>query len=359
LPVFLRSTARTPYGTFGGAFRRVGPEHLAALAIRESIKRAGMGPEDIEALILGQALRYGQGTDPGRQAALAAELPCPSWAVDQGSLSGVRALISGIHAIESGAHRSVVAAATCSASTVPYLLPAGRWGHRLGQSTALDPLLLDTLEGGGPWQLAMEKGLEDLGRGAGDLTAWIAGSRAKALAPALGSFPVTWKERKGTLTLTSDESPAQTPHPPVPGWPLPPLADGAASLVLSAERSSIRIAGFRETRAVRPTEAIITAVRDLLGASGLRAEALDRMEVDESLLLSPLGLLEAIEGLDPRCMNPHGGAFASGQAHGVEGLRLLVSLCHGLAQDGGRFGLAAMESAEGQAFAILIERTSA
>lgn len=359
MPVFLRSAARTPYGAFGGAFRKVRPEQLAAWAIQEALERAGTGSEQIEAIILGQALRYGQGANPGRQAAQAAGLNCAAWSVDEGKASGLRAVVSGLHAIEAGAHSQLVVATADSASTVPYLLPAGRWGHRLGQSTAMDPLLLDAPEREEARQKSMSKQQAELRIPDSQLTKWMTESRARALACIQGDFPVTVPGRKGLLRIERDEYLELASLSPDPGWPLPPLADGAAALVLSAEGSGIRIVGFRETWADRPTKALLGAVQALLGDAGLRPEDLGQVEVDESLLLSPLSLLQALPGFDPQRMNPGGGAFATGQAHGTEGLRLLVSLFHGLERRGGRFGLAAMETADGLGMAILLERTPA
>ncbi|WP_005038040.1 thiolase [Holophaga foetida] len=361
MAVFLRSAARTPYGAFGGAFRRVAPEQLAAWAIREALGCADMPPGQVDALILGQALRYGRGANPARRAAQAAGLgtTCAAWGVDQGRASGLRALVAGLHAIEAGAHTRLVVAAADSASTVPYLIPAGRWGHRLGQSTAMDPLLLDAPERDAIRQQAMTQRQAELGICYDSLINWATHSREKALScPAL-CFPVTIAARKGPTHLESDEILGMAPPSPEPGWPLPPLADAAAALVMSAEGPGIRIAGFREAWADRPTEALLGAVGPLLESAALTPEDLDQVEVDESLLLSPLGLLQALPGLDPRRVNPGGGAFATGQAHSTEGLRLLISLFHGLERTGGRFGLAAMETADGLGLAILLERTPA
>jgi acetyl-CoA C-acetyltransferase len=356
LPVFLQSAVRTPYGAFGGAFRRLGPVQLAVWAIHEALAWKEASPRKVDAFVLGQSLRYGGGTDPGRQTARAAGIDGPAWVVDQGKASGLRALISGLHAIEAGAYAQVLVAAADSASTVPYLLPAGRWGHRLGQATAMDPLLLDAPEREEGFQNAMARGLTGLGGPSDQLITWPARSRDKALACVPGCFPVTIPGRKGNVHVETDEYLKAPPPEPEAGWPLPPLADGAAALVLSSEGPGMHVVGCHESSADHPTEALLRAVRAVLQEAGLSPRELDWVEVDESLLLSPLSLIKDLQGLDPCRLNPAGGAFATGQAHATEGLRILVTLAHGLERQGGRFGLAAMETPNGQGFAILLER---
>jgi len=363
LTVFLHSAARTPYGAFGGVFRRIGIEHLTAAAIRKALEEAGLADHQAEALILGQAFRYGRGANPARLAAQAAGLTaCPAWVADQGSASGLRAVVAGIHAVEAGAHGTLVVAGADSPSSVPYLLPAGRWGHRLGLSTALDPLLLDAPERDENHQRAMEKQRNRLEINSNSLISWAIQSRERALTSPGGVFPVSFPGRKGPSRVEVDELLSQSPQSAEPGWLLPPLADGAAALVLSChapQGSTIRIAAYRETWSEVPTEALRNAVHGLLQDADLKPENLDQVEVDETLLLSPLSLLQAVPGLEPQRLNPFGGAFATGLAHGAEGLRLLVSLFQGLERTQGRFGLAAMETADGSGMALLLERTPA
>ena len=365
MPVFIRSAVRTPYGAFGGAFRRMHPEQLAAEAIAEVLRQAGIPGDRTGALILGQALRYGRGANPARQAALASGLgrSWAAWGVDQGSLSGLRAVIAGVQAITTGEYEFLICSGADSSSTAPYLLPAGRWGHRLGQSHALDPLLLDAAERQEVHQKAMEDHRSQAGIPQEAIQAWVEQSRRGARFPQGGCFPVTCPVGRGPAQLDADEYLLMAEPPALgPGWPLPPLADGAAALVLSLQRplgSAIQIIDAQEAVADHPTGALLAATQELLARVGLRPRDLDQVEVDESLALSPLALRANLPGLDPLRINPRGGAFATGQAHGAEGVRLLVSLFHGLEDTGGRYGLATMETADGQGMALLLERTPA
>jgi len=366
LPVFIQSAARTPYGAFGGALRLLGPEWLAAEAVLEALRQAGCEPSQVKALILGQSLRYGRGPNPARRTALAAGLgsQAAAWSVDQGPATGLRAVASGVQAILAGSHDRVAVVGADSSSSAPYLLPEGRWGHRLGQSTALDPLILEAPER----QEAARRSLEIHQRGMdipdSDLMDWVTQSQHKAqAATAEGGFlpecfPLEYPTRKGSGTLALDEVLA-CPPALEPGWPLPPLADGAAALLLSAhppEGPGFRVLGFQEAWADRPTEALASVTQSLLDRADLRPQDLDQVEVDESLILAPLALLRDFHGLRPHCLNPRGGAFATGQAFGAEGVRLLVSLCHGLDCIEGRFGLAALATSDGLGLAFLLER---
>nr|WP_320133296.1 hypothetical protein [uncultured Holophaga sp.] len=344
MPIYLLSAARTPWGAFGGALRKLSPSRLAAMAVSGAMRRAGCSPGDVDGLVLGQALRYGLGADPAGQVALEAGLgpDCPAWCVDQGALSGFRAVSDVLHALEAGAHACMIATACASSSATPYLLPAARWGHRLGRSTAQDPLLLDLMEPVGTSPGAGQPG--------GDQTE-ASRSRHQAARWDLEPCPT----RDGDLT--QDEC-------PLPSGPDPGLADGAAALLLGSHppvaTPATRILGLNQAAAVTPAEALDRAVRGLLAQAGLGIGAVERLHIDESLINNPQALpsLATEPGIGER-INPLGGSLATGQAFGAEGIRLLATLHGDLLATGCNLGLAAMASAEGRSMALLLERIPA
>ncbi|MFB3094179.1 MAG: acetyl-CoA C-acyltransferase, partial [Dehalococcoidia bacterium] len=145
--VVIAGAARTPIGTFGGAFADVPATKLGATAIAEALKRAGVKPEQVDEVLMGNVLSAGLGMNPARQAALAAGIPdsTPATAINKVCGSGLKTVALAAGAITLGDAEIVVAGGMEGMSSAPYLLPKGRYGYRMGHGEVTDHMIKDGL----------------------------------------------------------------------------------------------------------------------------------------------------------------------------------------------------------------------
>ena len=390
MTAYLVAAARTPIGGFGGVLASLSAPELGAAALRAAVARAGVPPEAIEQVIMGNVLAAGLGQAPARQAGLGAGIPRAHGALTVNKVcgSGLMAVMLAAQAIRLGEAQVIAAGGMESMSRVPYLLPQARHGHRLGHGPVVDAMILDGLwdphndfhMGNAAERTARALGI---GREAQDRFAAESYRRAQA-AIAEGRFaaeiaPVTTAGRRGPATVDTDEEPgrvdfARIPHlrPAFePGGTITAanastIADGAAAVIVAGEEAVRRHGLTPRARIVAsaaagraPEEfpvAPIDAVRKVLAAAGLSTADVDLFEVNEAFAVVALAAIAEL-GLDPARVNVHGGAIALGHPIGASGARVLVTLLSALEQRGLGRGLATLCLGGGEAVAMVIERT--
>jgi len=384
------SACRTPVGSFRGSLATVTAPQLGAVAIREAVKRAGIAPEDVQEVIMGNVLQAGVGQAPARQAAIFAGLPksVECMTINKVCGSGLKAVMLAAQAIAVGDAETIVAGGMESMSNAPYLLEKAREGYRMGNAELVDALfkdgLLDVynnfLMGNAAEVCAKECNVP---REAQDEFAILSYKRAQS-AQKEGRFKkeivgVQVPAGKGqTVTVLDDEDPFKTNFDKIPTL-MPAffmvgtvtaayaskINDGAAALVImSAARA--------KERGLKPMARIVaqasfakdpvwftTAPADdiakVLKKAGMSVKDIDLFEVNEAFAVVALAV-NKIAGLDMERVNVNGGAIALGHPLGASGARILVTLLHALEARGLKRGLATLCIGGGEASAVIVER---
>jgi acetyl-CoA C-acetyltransferase len=392
---YLLAGCRTPIGKFLGGLAQVTAPQLAATAIAESLRRAGVEAAQIDEVILGHVLSAGVGQAPSRQAALAAGLPptVTTMSVNKVCGSGLQAVMLADQAIRVGDASLIVAGGMENMSRAPYLLADVRQGWKFGTQQTLDSMLHDGL-----WcsfeNCAMGEEADyiaaahSVSRADQDAFA-LESHRRVVAAQAAGELtgeivPVSVDTGKGVKTLDRDEGPradtsleALARLKPAFGTTgtgaagtvtagnSSQLSDGAATVVVASEAVArqhpsplrARIVASA-TFGVPPKEVFIApvgAVKAVLAKSGLRLAEIDLVEMNEAFAAQTLACQRALD-LDPAKLNVRGGAIALGHPIGASGARVLVTLMHALADRQLRRGLATLCLGGGNAVAMIIER---
>jgi acetyl-CoA C-acetyltransferase len=387
-PVYIVSAARTPIGKFGGGLSAVPATELGAIAIRAAIERAGIAPERVDEVIMGQVIQAGAGQAPARQAALTAGLPVTVGATTVNKVcgSGLKAVMIGAAAIRAGDANLIVAGGMENMNLGPYLLKQARTGYRLGNGELVDATVSDGL-----WcsTCDVHMGLHAervadkhaVTRDAQDEFALRSHQRAIA-AQESGAFadeivPVTVAGKKGPMSVEADEAPRSDTtlaalarlNPAfkpeggtVTAGNSPGITDGAAALVLASEagldgaQPMARILGYAQAD-VAPEwlfEAPITGVGRLLDKLGVKIGEFDLIEINEAFAAQVLADGNAL-GFDWDRVNVNGGAIALGHPIGASGARVLTTLLYALKHRGGRKGLATLCLGGGGAVALALE----
>lgn len=389
-PSVIVAAARTPLGSFRGAFAGVPATQLGSVAIREAVARAKCTPSDIEEVIMGCVLSAGLGQSPARQAALGAGLPNETGVctINKVCGSGLKAVMVADQLIRCGDNRIIVAGGMESMSRAPYLLPAAREGLRLGHGAIIDSMISDGL-----WdayhQFHMGNAAElcarefHLSRERQDAYAIESYTRAQR-AVCEGFFrdeivAVPVPQRKGDPVLISvDEEPAKfdaakfsTLKPvfekngTVTAGNASTINDGAAALVVMSEAEAkqrgltvlARIVGHAGASQAPEwfTTAPQQAMTKAFATTGLQPKDIDLFEINEAFACVALHAIDAFQ-LDPKKVNVHGGAVALGHPLGASGARILVTLCYAMQRYGARRGLASLCNGGGEATAMIVER---
>ena len=381
--------ARTAIGTFGGALRNIRPIDLAATAARAALERSGVEPAQIGQVVFGTVIN----TEPAdmylsRMAAMQAGVPetVPAMNVNRLCGSGTQAIVSAVQALALGDADFALAGGAESMSRAPYILPAARWGQKMGDVGALD-MLLGTLNcpfGSGHMGVTAENiaARHGISREDQDAFALLSQTRA-AHAIAQGRFaeqivPVEIRSRRETALFEVDEHPKETSAEAlaalrpafqkggtVTAGNASGINDGAAALVL-ARADAARTAGLKprarvlgyghsgvspEVMGLGP----IPAVRQLLERTGLGVDDFDVIESNEAFAAQALAVSRAL-GLDPDRVNPNGGAIALGHPVGATGALITVKALYELERIGGRRALVTLCIGGGQGIALAIER---
>lgn len=387
--VVIVGAKRTPMGSFGGSLSSFSAPELGSMAIIEAIKSAGVKPEDVQEVVMGNVLSAGIGQAPARQAALKAGLSnkTPATTVNKVCASGMKAIMIAADQIRLGEADIMIAGGMESMSNVPYYLPKQRYGSKYGHTQAEDGILKDGL-----WDVyndyAMGNAAElcasecSITREQQDEYATTSYKRALN-AQKEGYFDnelvkVTITDRKGNVTIVSeDEEAGKVNFDKISG--LRPvfekdgtvtaanastINDGAAALlIMSADKAKelgvqplAKIIG--SASAAKEPEWFTTAPADAipiaLKRANLTINQIDLFEINEAFAVVSL-INNQLLNLDIEKVNIHGGAVSLGHPLGCSGARIVVTLLHALQRTGGKYGCAGICNGGGGASALVIE----
>jgi len=386
--VVIVAATRTPIGSFGGSLAGLSATQLGAIVIRSAVEKAGLKPESVQEVYMGNVLSANLGQAPATQAAIFAGLPSlPATTVNKVCASGMKAIMLAAQSIALGQNDVVVAGGMESMSSVPYYLDKARSGYKLGNGQLTDGLIKDGLwdvyndyhMGSAAELCAVECNVT---REEQDAFAVESYKRARQ-AQSEGKFreeitPVELKDKKGDITLFGDdEEPKAVKFDKIPS--LKPvfkkdgtvtaanastLNDGAAAVVLmSADKARemgikpfAKILSYADAQQAPEwfTTAPSKAIPLALHRAGLNSGQIDYFEINEAFSVVSIANNRLLE-LDPAKVNVNGGAVSMGHPLGASGARIVVTLLSVLQQNGGKYGAAGICNGGGGASAIIIE----
>jgi len=387
--IVIASAARTPVGSFNGAFANTPAHELGAVAIEAALKSAHVEPKEVDEVILGQVLTAGQGQNPARQAAMKAGIPQEktAWGLNQVCGSGLRAVALGMLHVGSGDSNIIVAGGQESMSLAPHAAYM-RAGTKMGDLKLVDTMIKDGLwdafhgyhmgttaeNVAQKWQITRDEQ---------DKFAAASQNKAEAAQKA-GRFkdeiaPVTVPSRKGDVIVDQDEyiragttldavaklKPAFSKDGTVTAGNASGLNDGAAALVIMSEAEATR-------RGVKPLARIVSwatvgvdpkimgsgpipASRKALEKAGWKVADLDLIEANEAFAAQAIAVNKDM-GWNTDIVNVNGGAIAIGHPIGASGARILVTLLHEMQKRNAKRGLAALCIGGGMGIALTVER---
>ena len=381
--------SRTPLGRMSGALGSLSAMDLGAEAISGALDRAGVKPEAVEYVIMGQVLQAGCGQGPARQAAAKAGIPMsvPAITINKLCLSGLNAITQAAMLVRAGEYEVVVAGGQESMTNAPHMLEKSRAGYKYGTIKVRDHMDYDGL-----WDAFTDQAMggltEDANKGEREFSreqqdAFAAQSHQRAAAAwEAGRFddevtPVTIKTRKGETTVDRDEGvrpdstaesmaklrPAFSKEGTITAGNASQISDGACAVVVMskerAEREGLEIlaeirahawtAGPDSTLQHQPSQAIKVAAE----REGIPADGFDLYEINEAF--AAVGLASAKDlGISEDKVNVNGGAVALGHPIGASGARVALTLALELKRRGGGTGVAALCGGGGQGDALVL-----
>lgn len=388
--VCIVSVARTPIGSFNGALASFSATQLGAHVIRHAVKRAGIEPEAVQEVFMGNVLSANLGQAPATQAALFAGLPntVPCTTVNKVCASGMKAIMLAAQSIALGQNEIVVAGGMESMSNVPYYLPQNRNGARLGHGQVVDGIVKDGL-----WDVYKDYHMGSAAelcasemkftREQQDQYAIESYKRAQK-ATAEGWFndeiaPVEVPVRgKDPIVVAADEELAKVNFDKIPG--LKPvfqkdgtvtaanassINDGAAAVVLMSLEKALAL-GLKPLAKIRGyadaahapewfTTAPAKAVPIAMERAGVKPEEVDFYELNEAFSVVCLANNQLLNIPEEKA-NVFGGAVSVGHPIGCSGARIVVTLTSVLSKKGGKIGVAGICNGGGGASAMVIER---
>lgn len=386
--VVLASAVRTPIGSFQGVLSSFSAPQLGSIVIKESLNRAGIKPEDVSEVIMGNVLPAAIGQAPARQASIYAGIPdsVPCMTINKVCGSGLKAVMLASQAIQTGDADIVIAGGMESMSNVPYYLTKARTGYRMGNGIIIDGMVHDGL-----WDCynnfhmgnAAELCSRELNISREEQDNFATQSYKRAIhAIEKGLFkdeiiPVEMKDKKGTSIISEDEEPKKVnfekglklkpafdKEGTVTAYNASKINDGAAALtVLSKEKA--------EQIGVKPIAKIISqisfaqkpewfttapayAIQNVLSKANLKLSDIDLFEINEAFAVQALSVIK-VGKLDETKVNINGGAVALGHPIGASGARILTTLINALKQNNKKYGIATLCIGGGEASALIIE----
>jgi acetyl-CoA C-acetyltransferase len=384
--VFILSATRSAIGSFGGALSGIAPIDVAGQIIASALERAGVAPDQVGHVVMGHVIN----TEPrdmylSRVAAMQAGIPqtVPAMNVNRLCGSGAQAVVSAVQALSLGDCTVAVAGGAESMSRSPYILPAARFGQKMGDTRALDMMTgaLTCPFGTGHMGVTAENVAAEFGISRAEQDAFALQSQQRAArAIETGLFagqitPVGVETRKGRIEFAVDEHPKATSAEALAGLRAvfqkdgtvtagnaSGINDGAAALVLSrgvpaGTTARARIMGYAHAGVDPRVMGIgpVPAVQALCAKLGMKPADFDLVESNEAFAAQALAVNSAL-GLDPARVNPNGGAIALGHPVGATGAILVVKALHELERTGMRTALVTMCIGGGQGIALAIER---
>jgi 3-oxoadipyl-CoA thiolase len=379
------SAVRAPVGRYGGALSHIRPDDLAAIAIRAAVERAGIEADDIEDVYFGAANQAGEDNrNVARMGALLAGLPESVAGVTLNRLcaSGLSAVVSACHAVVAGDGDLFVAGGVESMSRAPLVMAKPEQAFPRGDQTVYDTTLgwrfsnprmaeLYPLESMGETgeNVAERWGVSREEQDAFALRSqerWAAADFSDELVAVDGVERDEHPRPETNLETLATLKPAFRPDGTVTAGNSSGINDGAAALVVASEEKAEEIGieplGAFVASAVAGVDprvmgiGPVPAVQKLLARTGIEADDLDLVELNEAFASQSLVVIREL-GLDPEKVNVKGGAIAIGHPLGMSGARLAVTLLHELRRREGRYGLATLCVGVGQGQAALFERS--
>lgn len=388
--VVIASAARTPIGSFGGALSGLSPVELGVIAAKAAIERAGIAPEQIDEVYLGNVLSAGQGQNVARQVAVLAGIPVekPAMAINILCGSGLRSVSMAAQLIAVGDADVILCGGTESMSKAPYLSTGHRFGSKMGHFELIDHMIKDGLTdafNNYHMGITAENIAEQwsLTREMQDVFAVASQNKAQAAQEA-GRFdeeivPVTIKGRKGDVIVSKDEyiryhatvedmaklKPAFKKDGTVTAGNASGINDGAAMLIVMSEEKAkelgvtplATIKGFG-TAGVDPSimgYGPVPATKKALEKANWTVEDIELVEANEAFAAQSLAVVKDL-GFNPEIVNVNGGAIALGHPIGASGARILTSLIYEMKRRDAKKGLATLCIGGGMGTSVLIER---
>src|SRR4051812_16762821 len=388
--IVIVGAARTPIGKFSGSLAKIPAADLGALIIRKVLERAGVAPEQVSEVIMGQVLTAGVGQNPARQAAIKAGIPymVPAMTINKVCGSGLQAAMLGAQAIANGDSELVVAGGQESMSLAPHALNGSRDGFRMGDAKMIDTMIVDGL-----WDVfnqyhmgvTAENVAKEYAVTREEQDEFAVASQNKAEAAQKGGkfkdeiVPVEVPSRKGPVVFADDEyprhgatldamkslRPAFDKNGTVTAGNASGINDGAAAVGLTSARKAkelglkpiARLEGFASA-GVDPKymgRGPVPASKRALSRAGWEPKDLDLMEINEAFAAQAIAVNRQM-GWDTKRVNVNGGAIALGHPIGASGARVLVTLLHEMQKRDARRGLASLCIGGGMGVALAVER---
>jgi acetyl-CoA C-acetyltransferase len=384
------SAVRTPIGTMGGAYVDVPAPKLGAVAVQEAVRRAGIDPDTVDEVLMGNVLQAGLGQNPARQAAIGANLSTgiPSMTVNKVCGSGLKTIALAAQAIRLGDAEVIVAGGMENMTRAPYIMENGRYGYRLGHGQLIDDMIRDGL-----WcafddchmGITAENVAREFEVSRADQDAFAAESQRKAgAAIQSGRFkdeivPVPVQRKKETVNVEVDEHPrpqttteslaalraAFDKAGSVTAGNASGINDGAAAVVvMSASRAKAEgrtpLARIRSYASAGVQPRImgmgpVPSARRAMEKAGVDVRNIDLFELNEAFAAQSVAVGRELAVPEDR-LNVNGGAIALGHPIGASGARILTTLLHEMQKRDVTLGLAAMCIGGGQGIAMIVER---
>ena len=385
------SAARTPIGSFGGAFASLSAVDLGIVAAKEAIKKAGIEPSMVEEVYLGNVLGAGLGQNVARQVSLGAGIPIetPALTINMVCGSGLRAVSMAAQFVESGQCDIILCGGTESMTNAPYLLPKARWGHRMGDGKVTDYMVNDGL-----WDvyndyhmgITAENVAEQYGITREEQDKFAAQSQNRAEeAQKSGKFadeivPVTIPQRKGDpVVIDTDEyprhgstvekmsklKPAFKKDGTVTAGNASGINDSAAALIIMSKEKAdelglkymCEIVGYGSAGVDPKVMGLgpIPATKKALANAGWTIDDLELVEANEAFAAQSLAVIREL-GLNPEITNVNGGAIALGHPIGASGARILITLIYEMQKRDVKKGLATLCIGGGMGTSLLVQR---
>jgi acetyl-CoA C-acetyltransferase len=388
--IVIVGAARTPIGKFGGTLAKTPASELGALVIRKVLERAGVKPDQVSEVIMGQVLTAGIGQNGARQAAMKAGIPymVPAMTINKVCGSGLQAAMLGAQAIANGDSDIVVAGGQESMSLSPHVLNGSRDGFRMGDAKMVDSMIVDGL-----WdvfnQYHMGVTAENVAkeyavtREEQDEFAVASQNKAEA-AQKSGKFKdeivtVEIPSKKGPVMFADDEyprhgatleamkslKPAFDKNGSVTAGNASGLNDGAAAVVLCTAKKAKEL-GLKPIAKIKAFASAgvdpkymgmgpVPASKRCLARAGWEPKDLDLMEINEAFAAQAIAVNRQM-GWDTKKVNVNGGAIALGHPIGASGARVLVTLLHEMQKRDAKRGLASLCIGGGMGVALAVER---
>ena len=387
--IVICAPVRSAIGAFGGTLKNTPAAALGAHVIAATLRRAGLDPAQIDAVVMGNVVQAGSGMNVARQAALQGGLPVgvPAMTVNRVCGSGAQAVATAVAEIAAGLSRCVIAGGMENMERAPYLLPTLRGGARMGDTHAVDSMLLDGLHDAFSGQhsgwhtedLAQRFGLTRAAqdayavrsqqRYAAALSAGRVGAEIEALSVATKHGQTLFATDENPRPDTTVEAlarlkPAFRPDGTLTAGNAPGINAGAAAMIV-CERSVAQAHGLSPMLLIRSVAVAgvapdlfglgpVPAIRQALARAGWRASEVDRYEINEAFAAVALAVQAELD-IDPARLNPDGGAIAHGHPIGATGAILIIKVAHALHRLGQSKAVVSLCIGGGQGIALCLE----